>query len=119
MVLPLSALVVAGCGGGSGFTSLAPPPHALSPKAPSAVEIADKPPTERNPVEIGRVEASSGVHAPTGDGHADALDQLRKEAGAHGCDVIVLGPSKESLAATSGGTPLYRTHETARCYVYP
>jgi hypothetical protein len=118
VVVLVSALVATGCGGGSGFTSIAPPPHALSPKAPSAVEVADTPPTARNPVEIGRVEASSSTHASTGNGHADALDQLRKEAGAHGCDVIVVGPSKESLAATSAGTPLYRTHETARCFVY-
>ena len=73
----------------------------------------------RSPVEIGRLEARSSAHPPTGDGLQDVLGRLRQAAGEHGCDVIVPSATTESLFATSNGTPLYRTHQTAQCFAYP
>lgn len=113
------SLSFSACGGGAEFVSVAPPPRALTPKRPEAVEVAGAPASARNPVEIGRVDASSSAHPPTGNGLEDVLERLRKMAGEHGCDLIVLSAPTESLFATSNGTPLYRTHQSARCFVYP
>jgi hypothetical protein len=113
------SLSFSACGGGGAFVPTASSPHALAPKRPEAVGIAGAPAPTRNPVEIGRIEASSSAHPPTGDGVEGVLERLRKIAGEHGCDVIVPSATTESLFATSNGTPLYRTHQTAQCFVYP
>jgi hypothetical protein len=107
------------CGGGVDFAPAAPPPRALTPKAPEAVEVVDASPAGRNAIEIGTFKATSSAHPPTGDGHEDVLARLRRAAGERGCDAIVLSAIEQKLYATSNGTPLYRAHQSARCLVYP
>jgi hypothetical protein len=91
----------------------------MIPRTPESVEIVLVPTAAKNPVEVGVIKATSSAHPPTGDGREDVLGRLRKSAGDHGCDAIVLSTTEESLFATSNGTPLYRAHQSARCFVYP
>ena len=101
------------------FVPEAPPPHAPTARAPEEVAVVDAPVAARNPVEIGRIDGSSSAHPPTGDGHEDVLARLREVAGKRGCDAIALSPIEQKLYATSAGTPLYRAHQSAHCFLYP
>jgi hypothetical protein len=59
----------------------------------------------------------SGTHTPLDDGKVEVLTQLLAAAGEQGCDAIVLGVAEEKIFATSNGTPLYKTHQSASCLV--
>jgi hypothetical protein len=109
-----------GCGAGSSFRATRPPPHPLAARAPESIVVLraiERPAPSL--VEVGVVEASSSTHAPTSSGREDASAELRRAAAEHGCETIVVGDPHDALAATSNGTPLYRTHLDARCYVSP
>src|SRR6187431_1801291 len=118
---PVTALLFAvgltACGASAAFEPTAAPPHATSARSPESVALLNAPPPADVAVEIGRLEAASGTHAPTGDGKPEALAQLRKVAGENGCDAIVISEPEEDLFATSNGTPLYKTHQHAICFV--
>jgi hypothetical protein len=109
-----------GCGGGTSFVATGTPPHPLTPRALQSVAVLRPPSRAPSPlVEVGRIEVSSGAHAPTSSGSEDALERLRAEAAGHGCEVVVAGDPHDVLFATSNGTPLYKTHVDGRCYVSP
>ena len=110
------AFLCAACGGTS-FTRTGTPPHALTPRTPEGVVVLAAPPPNAIAVEVGRLEASTGVSAPGSEAAQDLLAQLLKVAGENGCDSILPGPPEEALAATSSGTPLYKTTQTAVCFV--
>ena len=108
---------VSGCGPSSSFHSTAQSPHPVVARAPESVAVLTALPPGSNAVEVGQMDAASGTHAPTSDGKAEALAQLQKVAGENGCDAIVLSEPVEDLFATSNGTPLYKTHQHAVCFV--
>ena len=113
----LFATALTACGAGASFEPTAAPPHPTSARNPDSVALLDAPPTAAVAVEIGRMQADSGTHAPTSDGKAEALAQLRMLAGQNGCDAIMISEPTEELFATSNGTPLYKTHQRAICFV--
>lgn len=110
-------VVVTACGASASFEPTAAPPRTVSSRAPESVAVFNAPPPNPPSVEIGRLHAASGTHAPSGDGSAEVLAQLRLVAGENGCDFIVVGAPSEELFATSNGTPLYKTHQAATCFV--
>lgn len=105
------------CGASASATSTGAPPHPLVPRAPDAVVVLTAPPTGNAAIEIGRIDASSGAHGPLSNGKREVLDALRKTAGENGCDSILVSNTEESLFATSNGTPMYKTHQHAVCFV--
>lgn len=111
------ALAVLGCGPSSSFHSTAQPPRAVVARAPESVAVLTALPPGSNAIEIGQMDAASSTHAPTGDGKAEALAQLQQLAGKNGCDIIVVSEPVEDLYATSNGTPLYKTHQHATCFM--
>jgi hypothetical protein len=117
--LPLPLLfLIAACGGSVDFHPSAPPPHPVTAKTADAVEVLSTPAPDRPAVAIGTLEGTSSTHAPTSDGREDVLARLRSAAGERGCDAIALSAIEQKLAATSNGTPLYRAHQSATCFVY-
>lgn len=117
LVVSLSFLALAGCGAGGSFTPAAGAPHRPARAAGSVrVQLGAEP----GQIELGRIKAASGVHPPTSsgieEGRAGVRDQLLTIAAEHGCEAIVLlDVPVEDLYATSNGTPLYKTHQEARC----
>ena len=103
--------------GGTSFKRTGTPPHPLTPRAPEGVVVLAAPPPNTTAVEVGRLEASTGARGPGSEAAQELLAQLRKVAGENGCDSILPGPPEESLAATSSGTPMYETTQTAVCFV--
>ena len=103
--------------GGSSFKATGTPPHPVSPRASGTVLVLTGPPPLSQAVEIGRIEASTGVRGPGSEVALELLDRIRTVAGENGCDSILVGPAEESLAATSGGTPMHRTRQSAICFV--
>ncbi len=112
----LLLVCVSACGGTS-FKPTGTPPHPLTPRVPEAVVVLAGPPPQAAAVEIGRIEALTGARGPGGEAEQELLAQLRKVAGENGCESILVGPAEESLAATSAGTPMHRTRQSAICFV--
>jgi hypothetical protein len=106
-------LLVLGCGAGGSFTPAEGAPQRAA-RSPQSVEVVANAGPEH--VELGQIKAASGVHPPTGDGKDEVLAQLKEIAGEHGCEAIVVNEPEEDLYATSNGTPLYKTHQRARCF---
>ena len=93
------------------------PAHAARAGRCSRHLVLAAPPPNTTAVEVGRLEASTGARGPGSEAAQELLAQLRKVAGENGCDSILPGPPEESLAATSSGTPMYETTQTAVCFV--
>jgi len=110
-------LWVSGCGASATFIPTRIPPHPVAAHPPETVRILAAIPPQAAAVTIGRIEASSSVHSPIGDGKEEVFEELRRAAGENGCDSILLEAPEDSLFATSNGTPMYKTHQQAWCFV--
>jgi hypothetical protein len=116
----LAAGSLPGCGTVSGWMPTNPPPHPLQARPAEQVELFTSATPTRDFVEVGLIEAapSSGFSRA---GDFAVLQQLRTEAGARGCDgLVVNGESKSENGSNSGGT-ITVTQQTlfrAACIVY-
>jgi hypothetical protein len=94
------AWALAACGASTSFERIASSPHVSHITGAEAVEVLGAAPS-RPHVQIG------------------VLKMLRQLAAENGCDAIFPGSTDEKLYATSNGTPLYRTWQSAACFMYP
>jgi hypothetical protein len=108
--------LLAACGTVSAFMPTNTPPHPLSPKAESDVELFTATTPTRDYVEVGILQAApaSGVSSA---GDLTVLAQLRREAAQHGCDgVLVTGTTHG--AVMNGDAVREQTAFRAACIVY-
>jgi hypothetical protein len=116
-VMPLLTI---GCAAEARFVRTAPDPKPAIIRAPEQVVVWPAATAAGRPVaQIGIIEGESGAAPPlTGDHSQEPMIEIRKEAGLRGCDAVVPSPAEKRIYATSNGTPLYRFHQRAACFVY-
>jgi hypothetical protein len=112
------AWALAACGASTSFERIASSPHVSHITGAEAVEVLGAAPS-RPHVQIGVLKVKTSTHPPTSNGADAALTMLRQLAAENGCDAIFPGSTDEKLYATSNGTPLYRTWQSAACFMYP
>jgi hypothetical protein len=110
-------LFAAACGTSVVYTQLQSPPHALTRRAPSTVEVCQTEPT-RAYVTVGIVETQpDSVYAET---HMtpELVEKMRREAARVGCDALVLQGSTPAPAATLGGRAVASVSYRGACAVF-
>ena len=82
-------LALAGCGIHVEYTELNAPPRPLAPRAPESVEVYASAAPARPHVDVGLFEVEQESSNTPGKTRA-LLDELRRRAGAIGCDAVVV-----------------------------
>lgn len=120
LVLP-GTFVLVGCGTFVDFTPINDPPHALSPRRSSSVEVLSSGPPSRPHTDVAVLEAEQ-THSFNEQGTGLMIERLRAQAAAIGCDAIVLGGATDHQGAQPGsGWDLLdpgSTKRQATCIVY-
>lgn len=113
-------VLVAACGISSSYTPLNPAPQAMQPRTPELVEVFSSSPPTRPHVDVGLIEVEySGSASSRPDITTEIMQQVRKEAGARGCDAVHLSgysarsPSEAGLLYEPGARTVHAT-----CVVY-
>ena len=92
-------VLATGCGVSLTTTQVNPAPRAMTPRDPATVEVYTAGPPPRPRLDVSMTWAA--VTSPTLDPFGDMLGELRKQAGALGCDaLIVQRTSLQAMAAT-------------------
>ncbi len=106
-LVPL-VLALASCVATTSFTPMNAPPQELVAIDPSKVEVHSVQPPDKSFVDVGVFQLDDSLHPEAG-----AIEELRKQGGAMGCDsLVVQGPTFISAGCFS--TNRYR----ATCIVY-
>lgn len=117
----LGAPLMLGCGTFVDFTPINDPPHALSKRSSSSVEVLASGPPSRPHTDVAVIEAKQ-THGLNEQGTGLMVEQLRAQAAAIGCDAIVLGGTTDHQGAQPGtGWSLLDPGSTklrATCVVY-
>jgi hypothetical protein len=92
-------VLATGCGVTLSTTTINPAPRATTGRDPATVEVYTAGPPARPRVDVSMTWAELG--APSTDPFGDMLGELRKQAGALGCDaLIVQRNSAQTMVAT-------------------
>jgi len=123
-LLPLIAVLAAGCGVSLNYVPLNKPPRPMSARPPESVHVYTASRPERPHLEVGMIEAqqeSAYSHAPP----AQIVAQMRSAAGQLGCDGLVLTGGNDAVvgggSVTNGiGSAWARTLKGYRgtCIIY-
>jgi hypothetical protein len=112
---------LAGCGTYASFTEINSPPHEMSSRPPSRIQVFSSGPPSRPYVDVAviRVEQTHSLNEQSAE---LMIRRIREQAGAIGCDAVVLGGITDHNGAQPG-TALYlldpgSTKQTATCIVY-
>jgi hypothetical protein len=88
--------MLSACGTAMAWMPLNEPPHPLTPKTTSAVELFQTQTPEKPYVEVGMIQAGLQSAFSSADEFA-ILDQIRTDAARRGCDgVIITGRDKRA-----------------------
>jgi len=112
---------LAGCGTYTSFTPINSPPHELTSRPSCQIEVFSSGPPSRPYVDVAVIEVEQ-THSFNEQGAALMIRRIRAQAGAIGCDAVVLGGITDHNGAQPG-TGLYlldpgSTKQTATCIVY-
>ena len=107
-------MLAAGCGGVTVTTHpLNRPPKALMPHPPSVVEVYTSRPPRESYVEVAMIEVRQ-ASAYSGASEKEVFREMRKKAGAMGCDGLILLGAADAIGSTGAWSPLTGTHTSVR-----
>ena len=112
---------LAGCGTYTSFTPINSPPHEMTRRPASRIQVFSSGPPRRPYVDVAVIEVEQ-THSLNEQGEALMIRRIREQAGAIGCDAVVLGGTTDHNGAQPGsGWDLIdpgSTKQTATCIVY-
>lgn len=120
-LLLLAPWAVAACGGTwKEFTPTNEPPYELLPRPADSVEIFTAGPPDRPYIELGMVSVQQADEFTQG-GRERLLRDLRKVAGSHGCDAVVIRERTAEVAPDRFAPDVTHTNEGfwGTCILYP
>jgi len=115
------AAPLAGCGTFTDFTPINSPPHELTGRPASQVQVFASGPPRRPYVDVAVIQVEQ-THGLNEQGAQLRIDSIRARAAALGCDAVVLGGITDHAGARSGSALSLldpgSTKQTAACIVY-
>jgi len=115
--LVVACLGLAACGMSTAYMPLNTPPHPISAKDPSSVEIFTTSKPAQAYVEVGLIQSSIDGALST-SGTFELMQALRTEGGKHGCDAVLV-TTEDKMASGNGTVVAERTSGVrATCIVY-
>lgn len=91
---------ITGCGHSIEYTPMNKSPHGMQRRAPESVEIFMTQRPERPAVEVGFFEIEQ--QSPAAGGTPEMIAKLREEAGAVGCDALLVSEPHDRVQSYSG-----------------
>jgi hypothetical protein len=115
------AAPLAGCGTYTNFTPINSPPHELTSRPSSRVQVFASGRPRRPYVDVAVIQVEQ-THGLNEQGAQLMIDSIRAQAAALGCDAVVLGGITDHAGARSGSALALldpgSTKQTAACIVY-
>jgi hypothetical protein len=111
---------LAGCGTYASFTEINSPPHEMSSRPPSRIQVFSSGPPSRPYVDVAviRVEQTHSLNEQSAE---LMIRRIREQAGAIGCDAVVLGGITDHNGAQPGldetDGDLHRLQRQRRCSI--